>query len=150
MDQTTLLPPSNSVIDRPLIAFAFLAQATQVEGDLMSGLIPIFRPIVKERVGQKFVATDFAVAVAKLYGIKIHPWAVDDLATRLEKVGLLVRNSVGTGAHVYVYGNVEATFDDVTEAHMRHVVEKFIEFAPPPLQAPRRNNQRISAGRWFL
>lgn len=135
MNQADLLPNrGGSVIDRPLIAFAFLAQATQVQGDLMSGLTPIFKPIVKQQVGKKFDADEFADAVARLYGIKIHPWAVDDLAMRLEKAGLLVRTPVSTGAQEYVYANVDATFDQVTENDIRQVVRAFIEFASPLLK----------------
>lgn len=133
--QANLLPPkSASGFDRPLIAFAFLAQATQVQGDLMSGLTPIFKPIVKQRVGQKFDANDFTKAVSKLYGIKIHPWAVDELATRLEKAGLLKRVPVASGVDTYVYGNVDETFDEVTESDIRQVVQAFIEFARPLLE----------------
>jgi len=134
MSQSDLLPAADkAVIDRPLIAFAFLAQATQVEGDMMSGLTPIFKPIAKQRVGKKFDANEFAAAVASLYGIKIHPWAVDDLASRLERSGLLVAVQVTKDVHEYVYANVDATFDDVTEDDIRRVVAKFIEFAQPLL-----------------
>jgi hypothetical protein len=132
--QANLLPPKNpSGFDRPLIAFAFLAQATQVQGDLMSGLTPIFKPIVKQRVGQKFDANDFTKAVGKLYGIKIHPWAVDELARRLERAGLLKRTPLAGGVETYVYGNVEETFDEVTESDIRQVVQAFIDFARPLL-----------------
>lgn len=135
MNQSDLLPVTGgAVIDRPLIAFAFLAQATQVQGDLMSGLTPIFKPIVKQRVGKKFDANEFADAVGTIYGIKIHPWAVDDLAKRLERAGLLVRAQVGTEAHEYVYGNVDAVFDEVTEVDIRQVVQRFVAFARPLLE----------------
>lgn len=134
MRQSELLPAADiTVIDRPLIAFAFLAQATQVPGDMMSGLTPIFKPIAKQRVGKRFDADEFAEAVGNLYGIKIHAWAVEDLATRLERSGLLIRTSVSTEASEYVYGNVEGTFDDVTESHIRHVVQRFVDFAKPIL-----------------
>lgn len=133
MNQAELLPGSETVVDRPLIAFAFLAQATQVQGDLMSGLTPIFKPIVKQRIGKPFDANEFADAVGSLYGIKIHPWAVDDLATRLERAGLLVRSPVSSGAVEYVYANVDATFDEVTETDIRHVVQRFVGFSRPLL-----------------
>lgn len=132
MSQSVLLPRKNAVIDRPLIAFAFLAQATQTQGDLMSGLTPIFKPIVKQHVGERFDADEFAETVGGLYGIKIHPWAVDELATRLEKAGLLVR--IGDTVQQYVYANVEGTFDEVTEADIQRVVGRFIDFSRPLLE----------------
>ena len=42
-------------IDRPLLAYAFLAQATPKPGDLLSGLVPIFIPIAKRNMGKRFV-----------------------------------------------------------------------------------------------
>lgn len=64
MDQSDLLLPSSDsgTLDGPLIAFAFLAQATQVEGDLMSRLTPTFKPIVKQGVGRRFDAHEFEKA----------------------------------------------------------------------------------------
>ena len=121
------------VIDRPLIAYAFLAQATRVSGDLLSGLTPIFKPIVKDRIGRRFDAIEFSSEVRSLYGIEIHPWAVDDLAPRMEAAGLLVKNKVSETSEEYAYAEVEGDFDDVCESDIRSVVRKFIEFATPVL-----------------
>ncbi len=124
-----------TVVDRPLIAYAFLAQATHVEGDLLSGLVPIFKPIVRERAGRDFDSKEFSTAVSKLYGIKINPWAVDDLAPRLEKAGLVSRHAVTSDITRYVYNNVDDVGDPVSEAQIKLIVRRFVEFATPLLSA---------------
>lgn len=122
------------VIDRPLIAYAFLAQARQVSGDLLSGLTPIFKPIARDRIGQRFNPVEFSEVAKNLYGIEIHPWAVDDLAPRLEKAGLLSKNKVSISGEEYVYAEVAEEFDEVQEGDIRLVVQRFIEFARPILE----------------
>ncbi|MFM0113384.1 hypothetical protein [Paraburkholderia nemoris] len=119
--------------DRPLIAYALLAQTTQVQGDLLSGLAPIFKPIVKQWMGRKFDAKQLAIEVRALYGIDIHPWAIDDLAVRLEKAGLLLKNKIGDAVDEYVYATVTDEFNSVSEADIRSVVESFCKFARPIL-----------------
>lgn len=121
------------VIDRPLIAFAFLAQATHVSGDLLSGLAPIFKPICKGKVGKRFDVAEFSREVQSLYGVEIHPWAVDDLTPRLETAGLLIKNKVSKTGIEYVYAEVVGDFNDVSESDIRVVIQKFIDFATPTL-----------------
>lgn len=121
------------VIDRPLIAFAFLAQATHVSGDLLSGLTPIFKPICKGKVGKRFDPAEFSREVQSLYGVEIHPWAVDDLAPRLEAAGLLIKNKVSKTSIEYVYAEVVGDFNDVSESDIKVVIQKFINFATPTL-----------------
>jgi hypothetical protein len=122
-------------IDRPLIAFAFLAQTSSGDGDLLSRLAPIFKLIAKNRVGRRFDAAQFAKDVGKLYFIDVHPWAAEDLAPRLEKAGLLRKNQLSPGAYEYIYAEIDAEFSEVSEADIRLVVKKFIEFANPILGA---------------
>lgn len=132
--QTTLLEASlETRSDRPLIAYALLAQTTQVQGDLLSGLSPIFKPIVKQWEGRKFEARKLADEVRRLYGIDIHPWAIDDLAVRLERTGLLKKNRVSDTAEEYVYAAVTEEFNSVSEFDIRSVVESFCQFARPLL-----------------
>lgn len=127
-------PPSASP-DGSLIAFAYLAQAGRSDSDLLSGLAPIFRSLAQGRVGQKFDPIEFANAVGKTYGLKVHPWAAEDLAPRLERAGLLQRVQVGPGAHEYAYSEVTGDFSEVSEADIRLVLRRFQEYARPLLAA---------------
>lgn len=119
--------------DRSLIAYAFLAQATRGEGDLLSGLAPIFKPIARLHAGERFNASEFAKIVEEVYGLKVHPWAVEDIAPRLERAGLLVRIQHSGEVHEYTYAEISEEFDAVTEDDIRQVIHQFVEFARPIL-----------------
>lgn len=123
--------------DRSLIAYAFLAQATRGEGDLVSGLAPIFKPIARLHAGERFNCNEFSKLVDEIYGLRVHPWAVEDIAPRLEKAGLLVRVQHSDEVHEYLYAEITDEFDAVTEEDIRQVIHQFVEFAKPIL---RQNN----------
>jgi hypothetical protein len=120
--------------DRSLIAYAFLAQASRGEGDLLDGLAPIFKPVAKLYQGQRFDPKQFTTTLAEMYGLRISPWAAEDLAPRLERAGLLAKVGVSERAHEYVYADVKQTFDEVTEHDIAAIVQRFKEFAIPVLQ----------------
>jgi hypothetical protein len=128
-------PVDKPVIDRPLLAYAVLAQTASVPGDLLSGLTPIVRPIARKLMGHRFDAKAFSDEVAGLYGIRISPWAVDELAPRLEKAGLLTRMGVSQSLQEYVYAEVPGDFSEVSERDIRDVVDRFVAFASPILDS---------------
>jgi hypothetical protein len=121
-------------IDRPLLAYAFLAQATPKAGDLLSGLVPIFIPIAKRNMGKRFDAREFSTQVGEMYGIAISPWAVDDLSPRLEKAGLLFKEALTASTYEYFYADIPGDFNEVSENDIRDVVDHFIKFATPILE----------------
>lgn len=131
MGTADLFGKTKPVIDRPLIAYAFLAQTNPDSGDLLSGLAPIFKPIAREWAGQTFDPKQFAQRVEDLYQISIHPWAVDDLARRMEKVDLLIKTQETRHAISYSYASIDDEFNDVAEADVRLVVQRFIDYARP-------------------
>jgi hypothetical protein len=137
-------------IDRPLLAYAFLAQATPKPGDLLSGLVPIFIPIAKRNTGKRFDAKEFSTQVGELYGIGISPWAVDDLSPRLEKAGLLYKQPITGSSYEYYYAEVQGEFTEVSEHDIKDVVGRFIEFATPILQGNGLNVEHHALERAFF
>ncbi len=131
MESTNLFGTVKPVIDRPLIAYAFLAQTNPGNGDLLFGLAPIFKPLARELAGRRFDAEEFSRRVEDLYQIQIHPWAADDLAPRLEKAGLLIKTAETRYAVSYTYAAIEEEFAEIEEADVRLVVKKFIDYARP-------------------
>jgi hypothetical protein len=100
----------------------------------MGRLAPIFKLVAKRNAGKRFDPSRFAKEVGELYFIEVHPWAAEDLAPRLERAGLLkVVASSAAGLHEYVYAEVEGEFTDVTEADIKLVVYRFIDFSKPLL-----------------
>lgn len=121
------------VIDRQLITYAFLAQTNPVQGDLLSGLAPIVKPIARELAGQPFDGKEFSRRVEELYQISIHPWVADDLAPRLEKAGLLVKTQVTARVTSYAYAEIPQEFDEVGVDEIRQVLQRFVDYARPLL-----------------
>ena len=121
------------MIDRQLITYAFLAQTNPVQGDLLSGLAPIVKPIARELAGQPFDAKEFSKRVEELYQISIHPWVADDLAPRLEKAGLLVKTQVTARVASYAYAEIPQEFDEVGVGDIRRVLQRFVDYARPLL-----------------
>lgn len=121
------------VIDRQLITYAFLAQTNPTQGDLLSGLAPIVKPIARTLAGQPFDAKEFSLRVEELYQISIHPWVADDLAPRLEKAGLLVKTQVTARVTSYAYADIRQEFDEVSVSDIRLVLQRFVDYARPLL-----------------
>lgn len=121
------------MIDRQLITYAFLAQTNPTQGDLLSGLAPIVKPIARELAGQPFDAKEFSRRVEALYQISIHPWVADDLAPRLEKAGLLVKTKVTARVTSYAYADIPQEFDEVSVGDIRQVLQRFVDYARPLL-----------------
>lgn len=121
--------------DRSLLTYAFLAQTSYHGNDLVSGLIPIFRPIVKMREGQQFDPVEFSDAIRKTYGLDIHPWASEDFAIRLVEAGLLFKRVLGPKHHSFIYASVQDELTDVDHNDVRLLVDKFIAYARTRLQS---------------
>jgi len=121
-------------LDRSLIAYAFLAQATRCEGDLLGGLAPIFKPIAKIFAGKRFDPKVFAQTLGEIYGLKVNSWAIEDMAPRLEQAGVLAKVMLAEGVHDYVYAEITEEFNDVTEQDIAMVVRRFVDFATPLLK----------------
>lgn len=121
-------------IDRPLIAFAFLAQANAGNGDILAGITPIFKPIARDKAGEVFNPEEFSRIVSELYGISIHPWAIHELASRLEQAGFLNVISHTETTKEYAYAKIEGEFNAVDESDIKLVVQKFIDFSTPILK----------------
>ena len=116
---------------RTLTAYAFLAQESRGQADLLRGLAPLFRPIAKKNAGRRFDTAAFSRSVSELYGFRIHPWALDDFAPRLAAAGLLVRVATSPTTHDYVFAEVTEDFADLSEKDVVELVERFLAFARP-------------------
>ncbi len=118
---------------RTLTAYAFLAQSTHGEADLLRGLAPLFRPIAKANAGKRFEPHTFAIAAAELYGFKMHPWALEDFAPRLAEAGILKKIVTSSGTHDYLYADVADEFVQLSEDDVSRVIQEFIAYAKPLL-----------------
>lgn len=145
LDTSTAKP-----INRKLISFAYLAQATRTEDDLLSGITSIFKPIAKIKAGQPFDPSEFCETINEMYGLKIHPWAAEDLIPRLEANGLIIKQIVSEGVDQYIYAEIEHEFSNITETDINTVVEKFVSYCRPILDTHDSTVNEDELGSKFL
>ena len=122
-----MIQGENKKFNRSVIAYAFLAQTTRGEGDLFSGLTPIFKPIAKNHAGEKFDIEEFSSLINQLYGLKVHSQAVKDLVPRLESAGLIQKIQPSRGIHEFVYSEISGEFNDVTEEDVKCIIQHFVQ-----------------------
>lgn len=115
--------------DRPLIAYAYLAQAG-AQDDILSGLIPLVTPIAKAKAGKYFERGFLSDELKRLYGIEVHPWALDELVPRMEVAGILRQSSLMKSGALYTYiDSIESHQNETTEEDVQGILEDFIEYS---------------------
>lgn len=115
--------------ERPLMAYAYLAQSG-AQNDILSGLIPIISPIAKERAGQHVDADHLRAELSRLYGIEVHPWAIDELMPRLVKAKLIIEKPVGKGRCLHEYAaTTDSSNDSTSEADIQAILDDVAVFA---------------------
>lgn len=115
--------------ERPLIAYAYLAQSG-AQDDILSGLVPLLAPIAKSRAGKSFDRDFLSSELNRLYGIEVHPWAVDELVPRMEKAGVLIKKSISRVGAIFHYA--DSLGDECTktsEEDIQETLEDFIAFS---------------------
>jgi hypothetical protein len=129
-----LFTEKKSTSRRKVISYAYLAQASRDENDLLGGITSIFKPIAKEFSGEIFEAETFCNLVDELYGLKINPWAAQDLIGRLESHGLLIEHKIVDGVKQYIYAEIEEEFSQITQSDIESVIEDFVIFSEPKMK----------------
>lgn len=120
----------NKEIDtRPFTAFAFLAEKMRQGGDIVSGVIPLFKPVIAPLKGRVFDPVDLGERIGDYYGLDIHPYAVEDIAPRLEAEGLLSRRQLSVNSFGYIYAPVEGGFPEIEDSLVENVVGSFLAFS---------------------
>lgn len=115
--------------ERPLMAYAYLAQSG-AQNDILGGLIPIISPIAREHAGQNVDVDHLRAELGRLYGIDVHPWAMDELLPRLVKAKLITEKPVGRGRCLHSYAEREEGANDCTsEADIQAILDDVAVFA---------------------
>lgn len=145
-----LFDKKNANFKRKIISFAYLAQASKNPDDLIGGIASIFKPIAKQFAGDIFDPEKFCLEVDELYGLKINPWAIQDLIGRLVQHGILIEHKVIAGVKQYLYAEITQEFAAVTENDIKDVVEKFIIFSESKLSILKIEIDRDTLSESFL
>lgn len=123
-DLTQALGRKNS---RELIAFAFVEEAYAKTGDLVSGLLPLFGPLLAKKAHRRFDPVEFADEVQRAYDIPMSPLVASGLVEKLAEAGLLTLSETEPNTYRIAARREEvAKFD---EQGMEEILSEFTEFA---------------------
>ncbi len=94
---------SNKILTPYLIHFSFIQDEVIENSDLISGLLPLFAPLLEEKNGTIFNSQLFSKKVKIAYGLDIHPYVSEHIAIKMISKGWLRRDN----DIIYHTGNVE-------------------------------------------
>lgn len=115
--------------DRPLMAYAYLAQSGG-QNDILSGLTPLISPIARELAGQTVDVDHLRGELGRLYGIEVHPWAMEELIPRLVKAELITEKPIGKGRCLHHYAaNQSVQNDGTSESDIQMILDDVEIFA---------------------
>lgn len=110
-----------------LIAFAFVEEAYAKTGDVVSGLLPLFAPLLAGKTGRQFDPKGFAQDVSARYGIPMSPLVAEGLVERLAEAKLLYLED--QDSRIYRVSAVKAADPGVDEKSIDGVLDDFVAFA---------------------
>ncbi len=110
-----------------LIAFAFVEEAYIKTGDIVSGLLPLFAPLLVGKFGRNFDAKVFAEDVSTRYGIPMSPLVAEGLVERLAEAKLLYLED--KESRVYKVSAVKIPEPGIDEKSIESVLNNFVVFA---------------------
>ncbi|WP_421197844.1 hypothetical protein [Aeromonas enteropelogenes] len=94
---------SNKILTPYLIHFSFIQDEVIEKSDLISGLLPLFAPLLDEKNGTIFNSQLFSEKVKVAYGLDIHPYVSEHIAIKMISKGWLKRDN----DIIYHTGHVE-------------------------------------------
>jgi hypothetical protein len=110
MDASELPPAPATGHARPtLLTFALVSHSLEQSSDILTGLMPLFDPVLRALGTNPFTSTQFSEEVVRFYGLYINPIAAEDILSRLEKAKRLQR--VGGTAFICTQASNSKTAD---------------------------------------
>lgn len=86
-----------------LIHFSFIQDEIIENSDLISGLLPLFAPLLDGNKGSIFNSHEFSTKVKNAYGLEIHPYVSEHIAVKMVSKGWLKKeNNI-----IYYTGHVD-------------------------------------------
>lgn len=115
-----------------LVAFAFVEEAYAKTGDIVSGLLPLFAPLLIGKKGRPFDAKTFSEDVSKRYGIPMSQLVAEGLVARFAQAELLYLED--PESRIYRVSSVQQPVAAITEDSIDKVLNEFVEFANDSLR----------------
>lgn len=127
MNEQTSIEEEKRSTARELIAFAFVEEAYSKTGDLVSGLVPLFAPVLAKKPHRRFDPAEFAADVQRVYDIPMSPLVAAGLVEKLVEAKLLTQAE--GEAHTYRIAPTPLTSTTFDEAEVDALLATFSQFA---------------------
>src|ERR1700730_1894584 len=114
---------------RSLIVFVFVADSFSKTGDIISGLEPLFAPLLQRQKGERFDPERFATDVSEMYGLAMHPYVALDLAPKLAAIGLLHPVKQADAIAGYIILDKGISYPPLKEEQITALTERFFDFS---------------------
>lgn len=117
-----------------LFHFAMVHEKFAQTGDIVTGLLPLFSPILEGKEGLEFDPMSFCDDVRKTYGIEMHPYVAEDLSEKLIDNGVLeIEKSRGKSEKI-VIASVPVVQDKNLKSNVQSILETYESFSKPLLE----------------
>lgn len=122
-------------VSRSLLTFAFVAHTYTTSGSALEGTAPLLTQLIGDHEGETFNAKAIASDVEEVFGQKISPLVIENLAPTLEKLGALKR--IGEDQHNIIYRCMPLPDElrpQLTEKDANEILVDFRSFARSQLK----------------
>jgi hypothetical protein len=123
---------NGSTTPRELVAFAFVEEEYARSGDIVTGLMPLFAPLLAKNALRLFDPVSFAQAVEAAYDIPMSPLVAESLVPDLARAGLLVQSK--EDPRVYRVAKVETQQEPAEASAIEALLTEFVAFAARSLK----------------
>ena len=132
MNQPTETSNTQTLNPRELIAFAFVKESYAKTGDLVTGLLPLFAPVLAKKPNHRFDPIEFAGDVQRTYDIPMSPLVAAGLVEKLAEAKLLELNE--SEPHTYRIAAISADTSLFDEKGADDLLAEFAVFANTSLE----------------
>lgn len=94
-----------------LFHFAMVHEQFARTGDVISGILPLFSPILEKKKGEEFDPQSFCREVSSTYGIDMHPYVAESFSHKLVESGVLTVEKLGGKAERVIVNSVHPVPD---------------------------------------
>ncbi|TRN25021.1 hypothetical protein [Vibrio furnissii] len=112
-----------------LFHFAMVHEKFAQTGDIVTGLLPLFSPILEGKEGLEFDPMSFCDDVRKMYGIEMHPYVAEDLSKKLVDNGVLAIEKSRGKSEKIVIASVPVVQDKNLKSNVQSILETYESFS---------------------
>ncbi|WP_281649157.1 hypothetical protein [Parendozoicomonas sp. Alg238-R29] len=138
-------------ISRSLIHYSLVHSEFVSSKDIITGLLPIFSPVIAKNNGYFFHPDTFVNDLEIMYGLKMHPYVAEEIAPKLEAKGLLKSTQVRNRITYVNSCDIEYESSNEQEIQFKKLISDFTDFAKKMLSSVsiEISNKEIEKGFYY-